>query len=276
MAFRFGSLPREIRDMIYKEYFDLYEKRGAFFVNVSITILLLNRQIHEEAVQVLYSTTTFYFNDELYGAARRVEAQHPCRRCKRGPHQILVLQSDYLGIHEWLQAIGQRNRDLIRSVQMYFIGARYTKARSLNETFHHHDKGLDPQAGADLQKAVALLSKNGGHLKKLKITMAEPHNPFTDQGVQHSVIPGLIIQSTQKAFRNLFLPNTSMQRAFGRFRGLTSFEFGLVGTKYLTYFPDCTDMPGTHWTEGRPRQDLMKVARRGLKQVREQVMLEKV
>ncbi|KAI9771413.1 MAG: hypothetical protein M1839_002803 [Geoglossum umbratile] len=101
IPFRFLKLPREIRDQIYlyalqapiearPQPIRVIRKRQAMFKPPTPSLCLLNRQVYEEANEILYTKNTIAFDE---------------------PQQI----PDFLG------KIGMRNRDLIRSISVFVI-----------------------------------------------------------------------------------------------------------------------------------------------------------
>ena len=104
-----------------------------------IGLLLLCRQAHEEAIEVLYSKHAFYFDDIQHGSYETsVEASAHCHFCRgdipggccissQGRHYIDLPYCDFVSMHKWLTAIGEKNRMRIRHIQLHFHGPQFVK-----------------------------------------------------------------------------------------------------------------------------------------------------
>lgn len=201
-TFPFFGLPREIRDIVYKLVFETplqdntitpdpaHKRRECSkhdeglkqrTISNVLGLLLLCRRAHEEAVEALYSKQVFYFDDIQHGSHEtKVEATAHCDFCLRGccdsshRHYLRVPYCDFVSMHEWLVAIGEKNRMRIRHIHLHFSGSPFAKC--LGERFELFPSlpGKPPPIGGQfVVKALELLGITH-NLENIEVSFGYP------------------------------------------------------------------------------------------------------
>ena len=141
------SLPREIRKEIYALCFSITERRQlvtpdvkrirrttsncdtSHTINGHVAILRVCRQLHEEALEGLYSSVTFYFNNHPHETPKAQEDRRH-QQILSGRHEFLGAQesnTDFADMKPWLETIGIHARGLIRAMHLDFTMGELSK-----------------------------------------------------------------------------------------------------------------------------------------------------
>lgn len=165
-------------------------------INNGLGLLQSCQQAHEEATAVLYGNHVFYFDDTLHGTwGTKMDVTEYCSYCERVrghrpgdglrdrdrcydaegfglKHEILVPETDFTSMGNWLSAIGARNKSLIRRIQLHFFTSRYVKvqgARHLGSRL-----GKPSAVGGDfLEQGLQMLAA-GHNLETFTISFEAP------------------------------------------------------------------------------------------------------
>ena len=239
----------------------------------SIAILSTCQQAHEEATRILYSTSTFYFDDTPHSDfTHAIEASAHCKFCLRyrnlrdsgrltgdyfddcwhsrnDKHFIHVPHCDFVTMGDWLRGIGQKNRALIKHVHLHFTKAQFTKVLGMYYPSGGSEGKPCPVGGDLVVDALEVLGRSHC-LRTIKITFLgamEEAEEWRDEKAE--------IRSVECAFRDVFLPGSRLGAALRKIRGLTRFY--------------CEEMKGTY--VGEDGLDQMDAARTGLQDLRKHV-----
>ena len=288
--FPFFALPREIRDIVYEKVFETslqdntitpdpahkcreysdFDKESFKQRTVGnvLGLLLAGRKAHEEAMEALYGKHVFYFDDTIHGPYQiKVEASAHCYYCRGdlaggcfdgspGRHYIRVPWCDFVGMHDWLVDIGEKNRMRIRHIQLHFSGSRFVKFLGERHSwFPGFPWKPSPVGGDFLGRALKLLG-NAHNLETFRISFNHPSFDEASDKTQCDISRKRLC--AKQAFQLLFQPEKP--------RNLKTVLCGIAGVKRLLCQEignaEISNANDTHFrvTDG---------ARAGLRQVRE-------
>ena len=200
MTFAFLDLPPELRVQIYKYLLKVPggirpTKSGDSCYMLTVTtkpiierfkssvetsdqlggldLMLVSRQLHHEASEILYGHNTFQFFDLDYLPYLDMD-------CK---------VNDFDQIYPWLVVIGRRNRSLIRSLELLFAGGKVPLDSEIEDPIHARE---DPYAthkilrkSSDMHYLIEAMKTlaPGNNLRLLNIDFDLPLEPFYDKSV---------------------------------------------------------------------------------------------